>query len=181
MDNHLKHRLQHLVPRRVRPTSKPQAYPHHPSGSNHLSNQCAHGHTQKGSKDFSGIQQHGQRIKTSTTGSGRQRVYVGSQKQIHRLCKCNHKQLLTHLFATYEKIGTDLRINNTRMNTAYDVNLPIEILFGQIKDRMDYADAYSHPKTPEQIVMIGQQLLTETGMFTDDLKRWNWLPVEDRT
>ena len=50
MANHLQHRLQHFVPRRVCPASKPRAYPHHPSGCNHPSNQCVHGHTQKGSK-----------------------------------------------------------------------------------------------------------------------------------
>ena len=42
------------------------------------------------------------------------------------------------------------------MNTAYDVSLPIETLFDQIEDRMDYADVGNHPKTPEQIVMTGQ-------------------------
>ena len=56
------------------------------------------------------------------------------------------------------------------MNTAYDVNLPIEVLFDQVEDGMDYADAGNHPFTPEQIVMTGQQLIQETGMFADDLK-----------
>ena len=92
------------------------------------------------------------------------------------------KQLLTHLFLTYGKIsGTDLRLNDTKMNAAYDVNLPIECLFDQVEDGMEYADAGGNPKTPEQIVMTGQQLLTETGMFTDDLKIWRRLPAPDRT
>ena len=92
------------------------------------------------------------------------------------------KQLLTHLFATYGKIsGTDLCINNTRMNAAYDVNHSIETLFDQIEDGMDYTDAGTHPKKPEQIGMTGQQLLTETGMFKDDLKIWKWLLASDRT
>ena len=81
------------------------------------------------------------------------------------------KQLLTHLFQTYGKItGSDLRLNDQAMNQAYDVNLPIEILFDQIEDGLDFADAGGHPKTPEQIVMTGQQLIQETGMFPDDLK-----------
>ena len=76
------------------------------------------------------------------------------------------KQLLTHLFTTNGKIsGNDLRQNNKKMNTAYNVNLPIEV-----EDEMDYADADNHPKTPEQIIMTSQQLVQETGMFTDDLK-----------
>ena len=67
------------------------------------------------------------------------------------------KKLLNHLFATYGKItGNDLRVNDTRMNASYDVNLPIEVLFDQVEDRMDYVDAGNHPKTPRKIVMIGQ-------------------------
>ena len=40
------------------------------------------------------------------------------------------KELLNHLFTTYEKMtGNDLRVNDTRMNTPYDVNVLIEVLF----------------------------------------------------
>ena len=47
------------------------------------------------------------------------------------------KALLTHLFTTYGKIsGNDLRLNNVKMNTTYDVNLPIEVLFDQVEDGM---------------------------------------------
>ena len=67
------------------------------------------------------------------------------------------KQLLTQLFITYGKIsGNDLRQNNMKINTAYDVNLPIEVFFDQVEDWMDYADAFYHPKTPEKIIMTGQ-------------------------
>ena len=60
------------------------------------------------------------------------------------------KDLLTHLFTTYGKIsGNDLRLNVVKMNAAYDVNLPIKVLFNQVKDGMDYADAGSHPFTPK--------------------------------
>ena len=44
---------------------------------------------------------------------------------------------------------TTYHINNTRMNAPYDFNLLIEVLFDQVKDGMDYADARNHPKTPE--------------------------------
>ena len=92
------------------------------------------------------------------------------------------KELLNHLFTTYGRIsGNDLRVNDTRMNAPYDVNLPIEVLFDQVEDGMDYADAGNHPKTPAQIVMTGQQLIQETGMFADDLKIWKRLPAPDRT
>ena len=92
------------------------------------------------------------------------------------------KELLNHLFTTYGKIsGNDLRVNDTRMNAPYDVNLPIEVLFDQVEDGMDFTEAGNHPKTPEQIFMIGQQLIQETGMFTDNLEIWKQLPAQDRT
>ena len=92
------------------------------------------------------------------------------------------KQLLAHLFSTYGNITSgDLRQNDIKMNTAYDVNMPIETLFDQVEDGMEYAAAGNNPKTPEQIVMTGQQLITETGMFTDDIKMWKRLPNADKT
>ena len=60
------------------------------------------------------------------------------------------RQLLTHLFTTYDNIiDNDLRLNDTTMHTLYDSNMPIEVLFNQIKDSMDYAAADNHPNTPK--------------------------------
>ena len=54
-----------------------------------------------------------------------------------------------------------------KINAAYNISMPIETLFNQIEDYMDYtAAAGKKSKTTEQIVMIVQQLLTETGMLT---------------
>ena len=92
------------------------------------------------------------------------------------------KQLLTHIFTIYEKVtGNDLRLNDKEMNLVYDVNLQIEVFFNQIKDSMDYADAGNNPKTPAQIVMTGQQLIQETGIFAEDLKVWKHLSDLDWT
>ena len=66
------------------------------------------------------------------------------------------KQLLSHLFTTYGRIsGSDLRQNEASMMIPYDVNLPIEVLFDQIEDGLDFADAGNRPFTPEQVVMKG--------------------------
>ena len=53
------------------------------------------------------------------------------------------------------------------MSAPYDINLLIEVLLDQVEDRMVYVDTGNHPKTPEQIIMTGQHLIQETGMFTD--------------
>ena len=65
------------------------------------------------------------------------------------------------------------------MNILYNINMPIEILFNQIEDGMDYAAVGNNPKTPQRIVMTGQQLITETGMFTNKIKDWKRLPAAD--
>ena len=59
--------------------------------------------------------------------------------------------------------------------------MPIEMLFDQVEDGMEYVAAGNNPKTPEQIVMTGQQLITETGMFTADIKMWKRRPEGDKT
>ena len=64
---------------------------------------------------------------------------------------------------------------------AYNVNMPIEVLFDKIEDSMDYVATGNNPKIPEQIVMTGQQPITETGMFTDEIKDWKHLLAADRT
>ena len=92
------------------------------------------------------------------------------------------KQLLAHMFSTYGNITSgDLRQNDIKMSTAYDVNMPIEMLLNQVEDGMEYAATGNNPKTPEQIVMTGQHLIAETGMFTDDIKMWKRLPEGDKT
>ena len=57
----------------------------------------------------------------------------------------------------------------------------IKVLFDQVEDTMDYAAADNNPKTPEQIVMTGQQLITETGIFVEDVKVCKSLPAVNRT
>ena len=87
-----------------------------------------------------------------------------------------------HMFTAYGQIiGNDLRLNYASMNRAYDVDLPIEVLFDQIEDGMDYANVGNHSKISAQIVMTGQRLIQETGMFSDNLKVWKRLPDVERT
>ena len=73
--------------------------------------------------------------------------------------------MLTHLYTTYTSIiPTELIENNARQKTAYDVNQPIERIFEQIDDAVEYADAGHNPYTPLQVVTNAFQ----TGMFVQD-------------
>jgi len=58
-------------------------------------------------------------------------------------------KLLTHLYTIYAKINVaDLEANTARMKMPYDVNLPVETLFDQIEDAIEFAAAGSATFTP---------------------------------
>ena len=62
-------------------------------------------------------------------------------------------ELLTHLYSTYAKISAaDLEANTARMKLPYDVNLPIETMFDQIEDAVEFASAGNAPFTAVQVV-----------------------------
>ena len=65
------------------------------------------------------------------------------------------------------------------MNMAYNINIPIKVLFDQIEDGMDYTVARNNPKIPKQIMMTGQQPIIETDFFTAEINNWERLPVAD--
>ena len=66
------------------------------------------------------------------------------------------------------------------MTACYDPNAPIETLFEQIADWVAYAELEEAPFTSKQIVDIALLCLAKTGVFNDDLKEWNQLPLLNR-
>ena len=50
----------------------------------------------------------------------------------------------------------------------------------QIDDRVAYAELGDAPFTSKQIVYIALLCLVKTGVFNDDLKEWNRLPLLNR-
>ena len=82
-------------------------------------------------------------------------------------------QILTHLYDTYAIIrDPDLTENKERMEAAYDINMPIETLFEQIEDAVEYAAQAHTPFTNAQVVSTAYMLVHKTGMFTDECKAW---------
>jgi len=91
-------------------------------------------------------------------------------------------QLLTHLYSTYAKISPgDLEANDKRMKAAYDPNLPIEFLFKQIEDAVAYADHGQAPISKVQVTNRAINLITNTGLFTDECKEWKRLSADSKT
>ena len=66
------------------------------------------------------------------------------------------------------------------MTARYDPNAPIETLFDQITDGVAYAELGEDPFTSKHIVDIDLLCLGKTGVFNDDLKEWNQLPLLNR-
>ena len=67
---------------------------------------------------------------------------------------------------------SNIEENEKRMKTAYDVDLPIENFFDQIKDAIDFASAGNSPFTPVQVVNTAFNIISSIGMFQDDFKLW---------
>ena len=67
------------------------------------------------------------------------------------------------------------------MTARYDPNAPIETLFAKITDGVAYAELGDAPFTSKQVVDIALLCLEKTGVFNDDIKEWNCLPLLDRT
>ena len=66
------------------------------------------------------------------------------------------------------------------MTARYDPNAPIETLFVQIADGVAYAGLGDSPFTSKQIVDIALLCSVKTGVFNNDLKEWNCLPLLNR-
>lgn len=80
-------------------------------------------------------------------------------------------QLLTHLYDTYAMIkDPDLDVNKARMYAPYDINLPIETLFDQIEEGLEYAAAGRSLFTNEQVMSIAYMTVLKNGMFPDETK-----------
>jgi hypothetical protein len=81
--------------------------------------------------------------------------------------------MFTHLYQAYANINpADVQANDAHMRAAYDVNLPIETLFRQIENSIDYAAAGNTPYTPAQVLAIAYQIVFQTGLFADDCRDW---------
>ena len=90
-------------------------------------------------------------------------------------------QLLDHLVTTYAAIDQfDLENNQEKMTARYNPNAPIETLFEQIADGVAYAELGDAPLTSKPIVDIVLLRLEKTGVFNDNMKEWNRLPLLDR-
>jgi hypothetical protein len=81
---------------------------------------------------------------------------------------CTSLQLLTQLLTYYAMIApTELTQNYKRLNTPYDPNQPIEMLFQQIQDDRAFVVAGGQPYGAAMIVNVAYIIVFNTGLFPD--------------
>jgi hypothetical protein len=89
-------------------------------------------------------------------------------EEIVGYANCTSLQLLTHLLTYNAMIApTELTQNYERLNTPYDPNQPIKMLFQQIQDAGAFAVAGGQPYGAAMIFYVAYNLVFNTGLFPD--------------
>jgi hypothetical protein len=82
-------------------------------------------------------------------------------------------QILAHLYTSYAKITpANLDANDQAMKQSCTVNQPIEAMYQQVEDSIEFAAAGQTPYSPKHVLSIVYQLIFHTGIFTNDRKIW---------
>ena len=110
-------------------------------------------------------------------------MYLKALKQPHlgytnRTCF----DLLTHLYDNYGQISQiDLSDNESRMKTSYDISTPIQNLFTQIDDAIEYAVNGNAAFTAPFILTTAYVLVYQTGELTKACEEWDDKPAAHKT
>jgi hypothetical protein len=112
-----------------------------------------------------------------------ERLYLRTLQHRHTgFANVTTRQLIRHLLDTYGNITpTDLGNNDEKFKTACDPAQPIEALFSQIEDAMDFADAGGSPYTAQQVVTNAYSLVFNTGIFPEACREWRRRPAAEKT
>ena len=91
-------------------------------------------------------------------------------------------QMIQHLYTNYGVITpSDLADNDARMRETFDATKPVEELFQQIEDAVEYAEAAEAPYNDTQIVSRAYLLLLNTGMYNQACREWRRKPTVEQT
>jgi hypothetical protein len=76
---------------------------------------------------------------------------------------------------------TELTQNYERLNTPYNPNQPIEMLFQQIQDARVFAVAGGQPYGAAMIVNVAYTLVFNTGLFPNACRSWQSRTIARKT
>ena len=80
-------------------------------------------------------------------------------------------QIIDHLYNQYAQIlAVYLQDNGVALKTADDPNIPIETLFNQVENTVDFSAEVNNPYSTEKVITTAYQLIYTTGMLLNDWK-----------
>jgi hypothetical protein len=111
------------------------------------------------------------------------RLYIRTLQHRHTgFANVTTRQLIQHLLNTYGNITpTELAHNDIKFRTAYKPAQPIEALFSQPEDAMDYTDAGGNPYTAARVVTNAYSIMFSTGLFPEACREWRRQPPAYKT
>jgi hypothetical protein len=92
-------------------------------------------------------------------------------------------EIMAYLFDTFGYVNPTA-LNDKRdeiLALTIDANKPIDTLFNTINKYAGVAEAAGSDETPAQLINIAMILLTKSGMFTNDIRRWYERPTVEKT
>ena len=91
-------------------------------------------------------------------------------------------QVFQHLFQTYGKITKlELIENEQKMKTPWNQDEPIETVFYQIEECVEFAQHGNAPFTNTQVLNAAYYIMAQAKIFKDTCKEWKRLPANEKT
>ena len=108
--------------------------------------------------------------------------YRGLRNRYTGYASLTTKQLLEHLYAQYGAIVlVNLLDGEDGMKAPYDASMPIEVLFDQIEDGIEFAENASDPYTATKILRIAYNVIYKTGQFNLECYKCAQKAARDKT
>jgi hypothetical protein len=92
-------------------------------------------------------------------------------------------QLLQYLLTVYGKITPSqlLELEHETKTLAYDPITPVDVVYNQVEDLVEYGEMAQCPYTQTQTINIAYAIINRTTKFRESIKVWNRLPPLQRT
>jgi hypothetical protein len=91
--------------------------------------------------------------------------------------------IMTYLFENFGYVNPTA-LNDKRdeiLTLTIDNDKPIDTVFNAINKYAGVAEAAGSDETPAQLINLAMILLTKSGLFTNDIRRWYERPAADKT
>lgn len=91
-------------------------------------------------------------------------------------------ELLTHLWTTYGQIESEeMELNRMRMSKPWHFPTPIERLFGQLKDAMEFAAEGGDPISEKSALRAGEINISDNPEFATTAEKWRMTEPAKKT